>query len=719
MKNEDIKNLENLPEILRRDGQFCLWKYETVDGRLTKVPYNPHKPQEHARVNAPATFSNFRVACGVAIRENVDGIGTRVTSDLTAVDIDHCINEAGELTPEARDIVDTLDAYTERSPGGDGLHVYFTAPRVEFDKKKYYIKHGGLEVYIDGQTNRYLTVTGRTVRPGDIVDRSEALQAVLNKYMVRTPENSKTTPGAREVAQNALELDERQIIDLATNARNGAKFNALYSGQWETYYNSQSEADGALCMMLAFYTEDEATIDSIFRSSGLYREKWDREDYRSATIQTALSKQVEHYKPTNSREVGAFAKLTDAVLDEMNPNDPGALDPITGEAENAPANLEPVTAPEDALDEFLAEIQTERFKPIPTGLKQLDEALEGGLVRKQLITLASAPGMGKTAISQYIFENMARNGHTVIYVNLEMDRSQLLSRSISRVAFEQWKSKYTSRKPDAITWAELAGRYDEITTTSIMRGYKWTDEQKAKIERAVKYYRENIAPRFYYVTTNPENSGHVTNKLSRILEKLEQITEAVKLAGEDEPLICIDYLQFIDYDLEPGTKKPDTAEAIKETLRAFKDFALQHNTVVWLIMANNRTSNQEGRASMDSGRDTSNIEYSGDVMLSLVYTAIEEKWLRVTSKKDRDGNTKKELIDLEFINDKIDYCRRVGNEDGPLIAKLQSLKVVKGRGMASRGVAKFIYNGKYSTFEEDNGIKNPYYEEDKDKDPEN
>ena len=369
--------------------------------------------------------------------------------------------------------------------------------------------------------------------------------------------------------------------------------------------------------------------------------------------------------------------------------------------------------PWDALEEFYKEIQTERFKPVPTGIRQLDEALDGGLVRKTLVTLASAPGMGKTAISQYIFENMAKAGHSVIYVNLEMDRSQLLSRSIARIAYERnHPNGRPNEKKDYNTFEEIS----DITTTDIKRGYEWTEAQKKKVDEALDYYRENIAPRFHYVTTNPENEGHITNQLSEILGKLRRIADGLREAGEDAPLVCIDYLQFVDCDISedgeilgPKDKRPETAEAIKRTLQALKIFAMEYNTVVWLIMANNRTSNKEGYASMDSGRDTSNIEYSGDVMLSLVYTAIEDKW-QVPKGKDKDGNTKYNSCDLEFINDRIDFCRSIPGKDEPLVAKLQSIKVVKGRELRGRGVARFVYNGAFSVYSADNGIKNPYDE---------
>lgn len=49
-----------------------------------------------------------------------------------------------------------------------------------------------------------------------------------------------------------------------------------------------SRADCALCAMIAFRTgPDPETIFRLIKSSTLYREKWDRDDYRESTMQNA------------------------------------------------------------------------------------------------------------------------------------------------------------------------------------------------------------------------------------------------------------------------------------------------------------------------------------------------------------------------------------------------------------------------------------------------
>ena len=71
--------------------------------------------------------------------------------------------------------------------------------------------------------------------------------------------------------------------------KNGEKFRKLYCDGDFSDYGSQSEADCALCAMIAFRTgADPEMIDTVFRSSALYREKWEREDYRTATIENGI-----------------------------------------------------------------------------------------------------------------------------------------------------------------------------------------------------------------------------------------------------------------------------------------------------------------------------------------------------------------------------------------------------------------------------------------------
>jgi hypothetical protein len=95
------------------------------------------------------------------------------------------------------------------------------------------------------------------------------------------------------------ELTDEEVIALAKGAKNAAKFEALWEGD-TSGYASHSEADQALVSLLAFYTQDENQLDSLYRRSGLCREKWlKRSGYRRSTIEKALSNLADTYTPSD------------------------------------------------------------------------------------------------------------------------------------------------------------------------------------------------------------------------------------------------------------------------------------------------------------------------------------------------------------------------------------------------------------------------------------
>lgn len=286
---------DGLPQELKDTGRWCVWKYEQRAGRdkPTKVPYNP-RTGGGAMSNTPSTFTSYQEAVNALERGGYDGLGVGVFDGLCAVDIDHCIADDGTPSPLAVDIVSTLESYTETSPSGQGVRIFFKAADFTYDKARYYTMNAkqGLEIYVSGATNKFLTVTGNSAPwagPFPVCERAEALQAILDKYMVRP---ARTAPEATRAPQAPLDLSDAEVIAKAHNTRNGAAFAALWNGD-TSGYGSHSEADMALCNALAFWTGCNAgQMDRLFRSSGLMREKWDRRQsgstYGALTIAEAI-----------------------------------------------------------------------------------------------------------------------------------------------------------------------------------------------------------------------------------------------------------------------------------------------------------------------------------------------------------------------------------------------------------------------------------------------
>ena len=293
-------NFVNIPDALKHNASFCVWKLEKRSGRPTKVPYNP-KTGAMAKANDPSTFTDFKTAMKAYAIGGWDGIGYRVSEGIGAIDIDHCIREDGSLNDVAASILGIFSsAYFERSPSGTGLRGFFKlSPDFAYDKTVYYInnrKHG-LEVYLPGTTNRFVTVTGDMFRSGTVERDDDALKTALDTFMKRSTRTASAFKG-----NPVSYFTDEQVIKHASESKSGDKFKALYDGRWEEGYDSQSDADMAFVSMLCFWCGNvEEQIDRIFRTSGLMRDKWDRmtgdRTYGQITIRNAVSTNSEIYTP--------------------------------------------------------------------------------------------------------------------------------------------------------------------------------------------------------------------------------------------------------------------------------------------------------------------------------------------------------------------------------------------------------------------------------------
>ncbi len=346
-----LQSLASLPDEVRRSGRFCCWRYEDRDGKLTKVPYNP-LTAERARSNDPSSFCSFEEA---AAATEYDGLGIGIFNGICAIDLDNCIVD-GEYTATAAEIIQTMHSYTEVSPSGKGVHILFEAPSFQYDTQRFYIMNRarGIEVYVAGATNKYVTVTGKRLNDYDFGDRSEELQTILDRFMARNHVRTKAKSYAGNAinARNSVQaaLSEYEILQMARRAKNGATFDRLWNGDW-TGYPSHSEADLALCRNLAFWTgKDAELMDKLFRQSGLMRDKWDRPQcgstYGQITIRQAIEKCWDVYMPwrrdppvTNAEPAQVRSIEPTPLFQPLKPLTPQSSDLPPFPVESLPATL--------------------------------------------------------------------------------------------------------------------------------------------------------------------------------------------------------------------------------------------------------------------------------------------------------------------------------------------------------------------------------------------
>jgi len=313
---KDTQSMITDTQNIRGLRQWLCWRTEERDGKPTKVPYSPLTGEKASSTN-PKTWANYSEAASAHKKHGHHGVGFVFTpeDDLCGVDLDSCLNpETGEIESWAQEIIEELDSYTEISPSGTGVHVLVRAELPEGRNRK-----GMFEAYDRG---RFFTMTGRHLAdtPQSIEGRQEQLERVVRcVFRESDSANSHKAPSPEFTA----ELSDQEIIERAAGADNGEKFRRLWAGD-TSGYTSASEADAALCSLLAFWTgPDPQRIDSLFRRSALCREKWTkREDYRHKTIECALKDRTEFYQVPN---VVRLTDGTERTVEELQPEEIGIL----------------------------------------------------------------------------------------------------------------------------------------------------------------------------------------------------------------------------------------------------------------------------------------------------------------------------------------------------------------------------------------------------------
>ena len=378
MSGTDDATIERsvIPDALVEREQWVCWREEDRDGKPTKVPVIPTSGA-FASTTDPDTWTGFETALEFLETGEADGVGFVFSEDdpIVGVDLDDCREpETAAVDSPAQDIIERLDSYTEVSPSGTGFHVLVAGALPDGRNRR-----GSVELY---DSARFFTVTGDHVdgTPARVARRQDALDAIHRDY-VQDDDQGNVDPG-RPLASggvahadpggDAVDLEDTEVLENARTAENGEKFEQLWTGS-TAGYDSHSEADMALCCLLAFWTGgDRSQMDRLFRQSGLMRGKWDEVHYADGstygekTVERATATVTEYYDP-----------------DAATPSDPGqALDDGASDKEGSASLrrsqahlVEQKRLLNERIDELQATLETknERIEVLEDELRRLRE----------------------------------------------------------------------------------------------------------------------------------------------------------------------------------------------------------------------------------------------------------------------------------------------------------------------------------------------------------
>lgn len=270
------------------------------------------------------------------------------------------------------------------------------------------------------------------------------------------------------------------------------------------------------------------------------------------------------------------------------------------------------------LQGFINDIATINTNYIPTGFSELDRTLGGGLF-EGLYFIGALSSLGKTTFTLQVADQVAKQGQDVLIISLEMARSELMAKSISRTtALIDFRNAKTTRG---------------ITTAAYYKHY--SDEERACINQAINEYAtyaEHI-----FIT---ESVGNTT-----VDEVRRLIDNHVKITG-NKPLVVIDYVQI----LRPLDPRMSDKQAVDYNVMELKRISRDFKIPIIGISSLNRQSYKE-KISMTSFKESGAIEYSSDILIGLQLKGAGDPNFDVDEAKAKDER-EIELVILKNRNGK-------------------------------------------------------------------
>lgn len=677
-KDDEIKrvNFDAIPQEMKDIPQWFMWKAietdKAKDDKLAKLPFT-FDGKTPASYKDPTIFKTFD-----EVKEQYNkvkgfaGIGFSPTnSDITIVDLDIKVDrKTGELIKGIEDKARPfLNAgYVEKSVSGRGYHVILNQkPSSNIGSEKNFkdAEENEIEVY-HSKVNGWVAITGDVYENHSQLDSNETSKQFIDYFHKNyKPKNDNAHISDLEShTEQTFTLDSFippkvntiEILDLWLNT-GGNKLKgkdveklSLWKRQDEAlakYNNDRSTASYALVYELAYFMWDNPTgLHDVIVNNTFWNEQDNYminnkkrlvHDIKKAISERKRSGKL--YQRPASQDVGNHTTST-KVESEEEKRHKSMLEQYKG------ANAK------DSIDEFIDGIQKNaNTPPTSTGFPRLDEVLSGGM-REGLTVIGAISSLGKTTMAQQIADNVAQSGRDVLFISLEMARTELMSKSISRETLLEVLEND----------GDIRNAKTSIGITDASKHKKYSNDEKRLINTAIKRYTE-YAGNIYIV----EAFGQIG---------FQDVRELVKIHHEktgQAPLVIIDYLQIMKPDDPRATDKTNTDKAVNGLKQISRDFK---TTIVAISSLNRESYNRP--MSLTAFKESGAIEYSSDVLIGLDFTKMLD-----------DAN------EMDFEEEKDKVPRNI------------TLTILKNRNGRTGKRINYLYDPRFNYFEEDEYYKKP------------
>ena len=309
---------------------------------------------------------------------------------------------------------------------------------------------------------------------------------------------------------------------------------------------------------------------------------------------------------------------------------------------------------------------------IPVPFPGLSRVLKGGLRAGQLVTAGGPPGCGKTTLSLQLSDHAAEAGFPVVFISMEMTRTQLVQASLSRISELE-----TSVLGHALSKASGGDG-------------SATEEQVEKAEKALKAYQDTMAPRLYLVEGGPQHTP------GRIQALVGQVRHQLDLPDRHPVLVVVDYLQLLSLGSEAeGSIREDLrvgalASSLKGLARATGSAVLALSDITKAAM---EEAERGGRIGPGVFRDSGRILHAADTALVIQSGTVPAQ----------KGKPAQNLLEVALQEPGLSpaWREQLEEADRPLEHKGDTIArwtVLKNRGGQAGGEVWSLYRRHLSTF---------------------
>lgn len=285
-------------------------------------------------------------------------------------------------------------------------------------------------------------------------------------------------------------------------------------------------------------------------------------DQHVENIRTASGRREVHSIALSAAKMAQDAAVT---LDETISLTRSALDAV-----GALSGSEDTVSGTDAVIAFHDWLYTESAPAIPTGLNAIDKRIGGGFSGGKLVIIGARPAVGKSALLSAITLQAIKQGKRVLYVSLEMEPREIVSRMMSSLAY---------------------------VSAAKMEAHELTEEEQIRLAETYGLFNGKDL----FISQKAVTPALIRKAALNIRAK----------GGLD--MVCVDYLQLMHADGKTGGR----TEEVGEISRALKLLAMELGIPVLAAAQVNRASTQgEDRPPrLSELRESGSIEQDADIVL--------------------------------------------------------------------------------------------------------